>query len=112
MPHENPLETSPQEVKNRLDRKDDFVLLDCREQGEYDLVHIENSRLLPMSELETRVGELGDLKEKEIVVYCHHGRRSMMVTTWMLAHGFSHVKSMAGGIDRWSEEIDPSLQRY
>ncbi len=112
MPRENPLETSPQEVKNRLDQKDDFILLDCREQGEYDLVHIENSRLLPMSELETRVGELGDLKEKEIVVYCHHGRRSMMVTKWMLDQGFSHVKSMAGGIDRWSEEIDPNLQRY
>lgn len=112
MPRENPLETSPQEVKNRLDRQENFILLDCREQEEYDLVHIDHSRLLPMSELEKRVGELSDLKDREIVVYCHHGRRSMMVTKWMLKHGFAHVKSMAGGIDRWSEEMDPNMQRY
>ncbi len=112
MPHLDRLEISPQDVKTKLDQKEDFVLLDCREQNEYDLVHIAPSRLVPMSELEQKVDELKDLQEKEIVVYCHHGRRSMMVTRWMLEHGFAHVKSMAGGIDRWSEEIDPALQRY
>ncbi len=112
MPLETPLEISPQDVKQKLDRKEDFVLIDCREQNEYDLVHIDHSRLVPMSELEQKAGELEDLKDKEIVVYCHHGRRSMMVTKWMLENGFTNVKSMAGGIDRWSEEIDSELQRY
>jgi len=112
MPPENSLEISPQDVKKKLEQKEDFVLIDCREQDEFDLVHIDHSRLVPMSELEQKAGELKDLKQKEIIVYCHHGRRSMMVTKWMFEHGFTNVKSMAGGIDRWSEEIDPKLQRY
>ena len=112
MPSGNQLEISPQDVKKKLDQKEDFVLIDCREQDEYNLVRIEHSRLVPMSELEQKADELKDLQDKEIVVYCHHGRRSMMVTQWMLEHGFTNVKSMAGGIDRWSEEIDPKLQRY
>lgn len=112
MPLHNTLEISPQDVKQKIDQKVEFVLLDCREQNEFDLVHIEPSRLLAMSELEQRAGELADLKEKQIIVYCHHGRRSMMVTNWLLSNGFADVKSMAGGIDLWALEIETGMTRY
>ena len=108
----NELEISPQTVKKMLDEKQDFVLIDCREQDEYDLVHIDPSQLVPLSLLEEKAPQIGHLKQKQLVVYCHHGRRSMMATKWLLEHGFTNVKSMAGGIDRWSEEIDPNLKRY
>lgn len=112
MPLDNPLEISPQAVKTKLDQKEDFILIDCREQDEFDLVHIAQSQLVSLSELEQKTDGLKDLQEKEIIVYCHHGRRSMTATKWLLDHGFTNVKSMAGGIDLWSEQIDSELQRY
>ena len=105
----NPLEIAPQDVKQKLDKQENFVLLDCREQDEFDLVHIEQARLLPLSELEQRASEL---ENQETIVYCHHGARSMRVTRWLLNNGFSDVKSMAGGIDLWAEQIDSEMTRY
>jgi rhodanese-related sulfurtransferase len=112
-PQENlPLEIDCRTVKGRLDANEDFVLVDCRESDEYETVHIAGSMLLPMSELLTRVDELADKKDKSIVVHCHHGGRSLKVTHWLRQQGYPRVQSMAGGIDQWSQEIDPSLPRY
>lgn len=91
---------------------DDFLLLDCREQVEHDLVNISQAMLLPMSELMGRVGELEAYRDKEIVVFCHHGIRSLEVALWLQQQGFEDVKSLAGGIDRWVELVDPKLPRY
>lgn len=107
-----PLETSCQAVKERLDAHDNFVLLDCREADEHQLVHLEAARLLPMSELQARVGELAPLSQQNIVVHCHHGGRSLQVAAWLRKQGFSGAQSMAGGIDQWATDIDPSLPRY
>jgi rhodanese-related sulfurtransferase len=107
-----PIEVSCQEVRARLDAERPPLLLDCRERDEYQLVHIADSRLIPMSELQTRVSELQAEREAEIVVYCHHGGRSLQVAYWLAQQGFAHVQSLAGGIDAWSVLIDPALPRY
>lgn len=107
-----PLEIDCRSVKLRLDSGDPLVLLDCRERNEYELVRLDSARLVPMSELAQRVGELDQLRESEIVVYCHHGVRSRQVANWLRGQGFANVKSLAGGIDRWSQEIDTTLPRY
>ena len=89
-----------------------FLWLDCREQDEYYFVHLEGCRFIPMSELVARAEELESEKETTIIVYCHHGVRSLRVAHWLAHQGFLRVYSLAGGIDRWSQEVDPSLPRY
>jgi rhodanese-related sulfurtransferase len=106
------LETDCRTVKAALNAGDPLVLLDCREQSEYELVRIDSARLVPMSELQQRVAELDDIRAARIVVYCHHGVRSRQVAKWLRGQGFANVQSLAGGIDRWSKEIDPALPRY
>jgi rhodanese-related sulfurtransferase len=106
------LEIDCRTVKARLDAGDTFVLLDCRERNEYDFVRLDSARLVPMSELAERVGELDSIRDAEIVVYCHHGVRSRQVANWLRGQGYTHVQSLAGGIDRWSQEIDATLPRY
>lgn len=99
-------------VKQKLDAGEPFLLLDCRERDEFETVHLDGARLIPMSELQQRVDEIGSDRETEVVVYCHHGGRSLQVARWLTRQGFTDVKSMAGGIDQWAVEIDPRLPRY
>jgi rhodanese-related sulfurtransferase len=99
-------------VKAKLDANENFLLLDCREQDEYDLVRIRGALLLPMSELMVRVGELEEFKGRPVVVHCHHGGRSLRVAGWLRQQGFEQAQSMAGGIDAWAQTIDPTLARY
>jgi rhodanese-related sulfurtransferase len=107
-----PLEIDCRSVKAKLDQGADFLLLDCREKTEHDTVHIPEAVLLPMSEIQERVAELEPHKQREIVVHCHHGGRSLRVTNWLRQQGFANVKSMAGGIDEWATTIDTTLPRY
>jgi adenylyltransferase/sulfurtransferase len=111
-PENIPLEIDCKSVKAMLDAKADFLLVDCRETDEYQKVHIPKAKLVPMSVIQDRVNELQPYKQKEIVVHCHHGGRSLKVTHWLRSQGFADVKSMAGGIDQWAVEIDPKLARY
>ncbi|HWB10690.1 MAG TPA: rhodanese-like domain-containing protein [Pirellulales bacterium] len=104
------LEISCENVKAMLDAGEDFALVDCREADEYAIAKIESARLLPMSEIQNRVHELP--KDRPIVVHCHHGGRSLRVTQWLRQQGFAAVQSMAGGIDAWSQRIDPAVPRY
>ena len=105
-------EISVQEVKQLRDRQESFLLLDCRNQDEYDLVRLESAMLIPMHELPDRVAELQDHQASRIVVYCHLGGRSQMVTDWLRQQDFAYVQNMTGGIDAWAEEIDRTLPRY
>ncbi|MEK6239349.1 MAG: rhodanese-like domain-containing protein [Planctomycetales bacterium] len=106
------MEIDVRAVKAKLDAQEDFLLLDCREAEEHQLTNIEGALLLPMSEIANRVAELETHRDREIVVYCHHGMRSLDVARWLASQGFADVHSMTGGVDQWSVEIDPSKPRY
>jgi rhodanese-related sulfurtransferase len=88
------------------------LLLDCRTPDEHATARISGSVLIPMQELSDRVAELEPHRDRPIIVHCHHGMRSLRVTNWLRAQGFPAVQSMAGGIDAWSTEVDPSVPRY
>ena len=105
-------EVSPRDVKQMLDDGDDFLLLDCREPSEIEACTIGGAMHVPMGEIPARLQELAEHDEKPVVVYCHHGQRSMHVTAFLRKHDFEDVKSMAGGIDLWSLAIDPQVPRY
>jgi rhodanese-related sulfurtransferase len=111
-PKSTPLEIDCQAVENKLAAGGDFVLIDCREPDEYDIVHIEGAKLLPMSELMARVAELEPYRKHEMAIHCHHGGRSKQVAQWLRGQGFDQAQSMAGGIDQWARDIDPALSRY
>jgi len=85
-------------------------LLDVREPSEFAYCAIPGSVPMPMASVPARAQELPD--DVEIVVICHHGGRSMQVASFLKHHGFSHVANIAGGIDAWSREVDPSVPRY
>jgi rhodanese-related sulfurtransferase len=94
-----------------LDRGEKFMLLDCREPDEVATAKIMGSTHVPMREIPTRLAELGP-QDARIVVHCHHGGRSLRVTQYLRQQGFDEVQNMAGGIDAWSQEIDPAVPRY
>ncbi len=106
------LEISPAEVKAKLDQGDEFLFLDIREEDEYALANIVGVKLLPMSQLAERVAEIQAWKDQPIVVHCHKGGRSLRVTHWLKNEGFQNVRSLAGGIEAWSAEIDPEVPQY
>jgi adenylyltransferase/sulfurtransferase len=108
----HPLEIDCQSVQAKREAGDEFLLLDCREREEDATVRIDGATLLPMSELSERVSEIDAHRNSEIVVYCHHGGRSLRVAMWLRQRGFPAACSMSGGIDRWAQEIDSSLPRY
>lgn len=105
-------EINVHDTKSLLDSDNGIVLLDCREPKEHAFAHIEGSILIPMDEIADRVDELEDYQDGRIVVYCHHGGRSLQVVNWLRNHGFSMAQNLTGGIDVWSQEIDPLVPRY
>lgn len=102
---------TPSELKARLERQsDELVLLDVREPEEYELCHIEGSRLIPMSEIMHHLDTLEP--NAEIVVICHHGIRSLQAARMLANYGYERISNLKGGIDAWSVEADPSTPRY
>ena len=104
-------EITPQEVKAKLDSGKSFTLVDVREPWEVQTAHIEHAKMIPMGEIPSRAHQELD-PEDHIVVLCHHGVRSMNVTVWLRQQGFENVQSMRGGIDAWSNTVDPSVPKY
>jgi len=104
------LEISPRELKERLDRGENILLVDVREPHEYAICQIEGAKLIPMGSVPANLQKLDT--DEDVVCYCHHGMRSLDVANWLHAQGIKSAKSMAGGIDRWSIEIDPTVPRY
>jgi adenylyltransferase/sulfurtransferase len=104
------LEIGVRELKGRMDRGDDLLLIDVREPHEHRIAHIEGARLIPLNTLPARLGELDS--SREIVLHCHHGQRSMRALEFLQRSGFRKLKNMSGGIDAWSRHVDPSVPRY
>lgn len=87
-------------------------LVDVREQDEFEICRIPNAELIPLSNFaEDAPKKLGD-KSKKIVVYCHHGMRSQRAANWLRQQGYEDVINLTGGIESWSETVDPSVPRY
>ena len=104
------LEITPSEVKQQLDRGEKFLFVDVREPWEFQLCHIEGSKLIPLGQVPPSLQEFE--AADSVILFCHSGRRSLDAAAWLRSQGVAGARSMAGGIDRWSREIDPRVPRY
>jgi rhodanese-related sulfurtransferase len=104
------LEITPAEVKRRLDQGQKLLLIDVREPWEFDICNIAGAKLIPMGTVPANLQALDT--DDDIVIYCHRGMRSLDVAVWLRGQGVERAKSLAGGIERWSLEIDPNVPRY
>lgn len=86
------------------------LLLDVREPWEYEKARIEGARLVPMREIQARLGELDP--SSEVVAICHHGGRSQQVAMFLEKSGFKKVHNLVGGVDAWSRNVDPAVPLY
>lgn len=103
-------EISPELVYEMLESGEDPILLDVREDWEWERAHLEGAIHIPLDELSARVGELDP--RSETIVYCHHGEHSVDGCLILWEHGFRKVRSLTGGIEAWSELVDPTVPRY
>lgn len=103
-------EITVEELKARIDRKESFVLLDVREQDEYEFCRLPGSKLIPLGELPDRLGELDPAAD--LVVHCRSGGRSAKAVAFLRQNGFPKAVNVAGGVLAWAERIDPSLPTY
>jgi rhodanese-related sulfurtransferase len=108
-----PYEISPSDTKAKLDAGEKVVLIDVREPGEHQICRIDGAQLIPMRTVPQRVQELDALADEALlVVYCHHGIRSLNTVNWLRQQGVDNCVSMSGGIEEWSTAIDPKVPRY
>ena len=105
------IEINPSEVKRRLDAGEHIRMVDVREPFEHQQAHIEGAEPIPMRSVPQSLESLRS-GTGPLVFFCHHGMRSLQVTQWLRRQGLEECMSMAGGIDRWSLEIDPAVPRY
>jgi len=101
---------SVHDLKRKLAQAHSVTLLDVREPFEYEIARIEGSKLIPLSELKGRLGELG--REQEIIAMCKSGSRSANAVQLLQKAGFTQSFNLAGGIDAWANEIDPTMEKY
>jgi rhodanese-related sulfurtransferase len=101
---------SVKELQNKLKEPNELFLLDVREPTEFAYANIAGSLLIPLNQLPQRLSELN--RQREIVVICHHGMRSMQAASYLDHSGFTQVFNLQGGIDAWSLECDSAVPRY
>lgn len=107
------LEIQPTEVRQLLDSGEAVKLIDVREVQEHQICRIEGAELIPMGTIPEQVSRLeAEADDARLVVFCHHGMRSLNVVSWLRGNGVENCVSMAGGIDAWSTLVDPSVPRY
>jgi rhodanese-related sulfurtransferase len=99
----------PSELKRKLDNGEPVYLVDVRFPEENAICRLPESLLIPLPDLESQVGEVTPPENALVVVYCHHGVRSLTGAAILTQAGITNVASLAGGIDAWSRSIDPTL---
>jgi len=110
--HFQEFEISPELVREMMegDEAEVVILLDVRDNWEWERAHLEGAIHIPLEELGKRSDELD--RQQEIVAYCHVGERSIDACLLLWEAGFRKIRSMTGGIEAWSELVDPSVPRY
>ena len=101
---------SAHELKQKMDVREPFELIDVRETFEYEIARIDGARLIPLGEIAERADELP--RDRPIVVHCHSGRRSAEAVRLLQQRGFGNIYNLEGGIDGWSDQIDPGVPKY
>jgi adenylyltransferase/sulfurtransferase len=103
-------EITPRELKAKLDRGDDFDLIDVREPHEWDIARLPSARLVPLGTVPEAAMSLSP--DRDLVIYCRSGVRSAKAVQQLQAAGFTRLWNLAGGIRRWSEDVDPGVPQY
>jgi adenylyltransferase/sulfurtransferase len=103
---------SPRQLEQLLAEQQPVYLVDVRQPWEHERARLADQVLIPLDELMERTAEVTPPESALVVVYCHHGVRSLSAAAILEHAGFANVASLTGGIDRWSLEIDPKIPRY
>lgn len=108
------MEVSPEKVMawTGLDPESRPMLIDCREADELMICRIPGHEWIPLREIPHRMEAIRSRSARGVVVYCHHGMRSLHAAEFLRGHGISNAFSMHGGIDLWSQSVDPTVARY
>ena len=104
------VDISPKQLNEKMNRNEDFILIDVREAFEWEICRIKGARHIPLRNIQEAAKILA--KDKEIVLYCHHGMRSMNGLTTLKNAGFKFLRNLTGGISSWAKEIDPEMPQY
>jgi adenylyltransferase/sulfurtransferase len=108
---QSPLEISVSEARRLLDAPGGpALLIDVREPDERATCAVAGSEHIPMGQIPAALPTLP--RDRQLLILCHHGGRSMRVTQYLRANGLTHVTNVAGGIDAWAQEIEPGMKRY
>lgn len=107
------LEITPAELKAKLEHADEEVhLVDVREAQELAFCSLPGAQHIPMLQLFTGLQVPRAEAEAAIVVFCHHGVRSLEAAKYLRLNGFANARSLAGGLEAWAQDVDPSMPRY
>src|SRR5438876_1660798 len=101
---------SAHELKRKMDAREPFELIDVRETFEFEIARIDGAKLIPLREIAERADELQ--REDPIVIHCHSGQRSAQAVRLLQQRGFANVYNLEGGIDAWSDQVDPAVPKY
>jgi rhodanese-related sulfurtransferase len=108
-----PAEAIPQDIRRRIDTGEPLMLIDVREPEEHAITRIGGATLIPMRDIPANLQQLeARADDATLIVFCHHGVRSLNVVNWLRQQGVDACQSMAGGIDAWSTSVDSSVPRY
>ena len=103
---------APEKLAELLKGETPPHLLDVRQPEEHEVAALPNAKLIPLGELLGRANEIEAWKDEDVVVYCHHGVRSLMAIGGLRAMGFKKLHNLTGGIDAWSLRVDGGVPRY
>lgn len=103
-------EISVIDLKNKLEKKENFILLDIRRADELLICSLAEAKHIEMNDLPNRIDELD--KDAEYIIMCRSGARSFQTTMYMQQQDFTNVANLKGGILDWADQIDPSMQKY
>ncbi len=103
-------ELTPKVIHERLAGGETLTIIDVREAWELAICHVEGAQHIPMDDIPDALARIP--REGDVVIMCHSGGRSAQVAFWLTMQGFTNIYNMAGGIDRWSVEVDTTVPRY